>query len=115
MPSGREITAALTVAEGNARFPPMPLGIVQERDYAHESAESFRRIAADLDRLARAAVEGPGVHPEMRAISQHLARIAETLTKSVASGSVGKAQINSIATQFEGVASALRSGGSRTK
>jgi len=108
VPSGREITAALTVAEGNARFPPMPLGIEKEKDYAHASAQSFRRIADDLDRLAHGAVVGRDVHPEMRAISEHLERVARTLNESVESGSVSKAEIDSMAAQFEGVAKALR-------
>jgi hypothetical protein len=93
----------------------MPLGIMVERDFARESAKSLRQIAEDLDRLARGAVEGRGVHPEMRAIARHLDRIAETLNKSVDSGSVNKTQINSMATQFEGVARALRGGGTQSK
>jgi hypothetical protein len=88
--------------------PPMPLGIQKEKDYAHASAVSFRKIADDLDRLGHAAVAGRDVHPEMRAISDHLTRIARTLNESVESGSVDKAAIDSIAAEFEGVAKALR-------
>lgn len=86
----------------------MPLGVASERDYAKRSAASLRQIAAEVDRLAEMAREGPGVHPEMEDVAHHLARIAETLKKSVDSGSVQKAEIDSIARNFQGVARALR-------
>jgi len=92
----------------------MPLGLADERDYAHHSAASLRQIADDVDRLASAAREGRGVHPEMRAISEHLERIARILNEAVESGSVDADAMDSMAGHFAGVADALRSGASKS-
>jgi len=85
----------------------MPLGIEKEKDYAHAAARSLHKIADDVDRLGHGAIAGRDVHPEMEAISEHLARIAETLNKAVGLGSVDKPDLEAIAAGFEGIAKAL--------
>ena len=70
-------------------------------------ADLLRRIAGQMDKLA----ERPGgerSHRELTQIANRFERIGNALQKGASSGRVNAQQINSIATNFEGIAAALR-------